>query len=281
MLRTGRALQGCLKLVDLVVELLDARIPQTSRNPALDRAFKGKQRFLVFAKADLADPRATERWRASLDREGQGAVFVDARDAGQVAQLSGLWRREVDRERSSRRHGHIGNRPVRILIAGIPNVGKSTLVNRLADARRARVGPRPGVTRHQQWIRLRGGIELLDTPGVLWPRIRSKELELRLALVGTIPDDLVGEELLAEYLWHVLRPRTGVNWNLYGLDAPPEDVDDLLLAVGTRRGCLRSGGVVDTRQSAVRLLRDYRSGRLGRFTFGAAPEPPGDRASRT
>ena len=269
MLRAGRSLQACLRLVDLVVELLDARIPQTSRNPNFGRLFQGKRRFLVFAKTDLADPGFSARLGARLEQAGQAAAFLDVRDAKQARRLPELWRREARQARSGRRHAGLSQRPVRVLIAGIPNVGKSTLVNRLAEARKAQVGPRPGVTRQEQWIRLRGGIELLDTPGVLWPRIRSKELELQLALVGSIPDEMVGEEILAEYLLHALRPRAAdVKWELYGLSTPPGDVDDLLLTVGRRRGCLRSGGMVDTRQSAVWLLKDYRAGRLGRFTLG-------------
>ena len=270
MLRAGRSLQACLKLVDLVVELLDARIPRASRNPNFDQLFRGKRRFLVFAKTDLADPGCSDRWGTVFEQAGQAATFVDVRDAKQVRGLPELWRREVEEERAGRRHGSFSRRPVRVLVAGIPNVGKSTLVNRLAEGRKAQVGPRPGVTRHEQWIRLPGDVELLDTPGVLWPRIQSKELELRLALVGSVPDEMVGEELLSEYLLHTLRANAvGVNWELYGLHAAPADVDDLLLAVGTRRGCLRGGGVVDTRQSAVCLLKDYRTGRLGRFTLDA------------
>jgi ribosome biogenesis GTPase A len=261
-------MQARLKLVDLVVELLDARLPATSRNPAFARLFGNKPRCEVFTKSDLAAAAACREWRRRLEGEGRVVRFVDAKAGHGLDGLVAWWQGLVAAARAHSGAKHALHRPVRVMIAGIPNVGKSTLVNRLAAARRAAVGPRPGVTRHQQWIRLADGAELLDTPGVLWPRIRSKRMELKLALAGTIKDELVGVELVAEFLWEwAFRNPDALDFRLYGLPAVPESPDALLTAVGTRRGLLRSGGEVDTAQSASVLLRDFREGRLGRVVL--------------
>jgi ribosome biogenesis GTPase A len=273
MLRTGRDLQAQLKLVDLVVELLDARVPGTSRNPAFTELLGQKQRFLLFAKADLAAPEGNRAWQQAMARDGQDAFFADLRSQGAVSRLPQLLADAVARGRKARGATRPLNRPVRVMIAGIPNVGKSTLVNRLSAGKRAKVGPRPGVTRHHQWVTLKGGLELLDTPGVLWPRLDSKTLELRLTVVGAIPDDLVGEEMVAEYLLELLRHRAAHSvWARYELEHAPIGVDELLERVARRRGLLQSGAVPDMRRSAVAFLKDFRDGHLGRYTFD---EPEG------
>ena len=159
------------------------------------------------------------------------------------------------------------------MIVGIPNVGKSTLINRLVASKRAAVGPKPGVTRHNQWIRLKGDVELLDTPGVLWPRIDSKEHELKLALCGSIREETVGPELLADYAWAQLsrQDQRDVAWDTYGLEKCPETPDAFLEAIGRRRGLLRAGGAVDPAQSAAILIKEIRDGRLGRLSFDPSP----------
>ena len=275
MLRAGRQIQSILELVDVVVELLDARIPATSRHPTLARLFGNKPRSLVFNKSELADPAASEAWLRNLRKDGASAVFVDSLSGRNLERLLPAWRRLVGTgggggDRGSGRMQAL--RPVRIMIAGIPNVGKSTLVNRMAESKRARVGPRPGVTRHQQWIPLKEGVELLDTPGVLWPRFSDKRTELKLALTGAIKDELVGEELVAEYLWDWAYAHPGkIEFTLYGLTSCPETAGELIEAVGRRRGLLRGGGTVDTRLSAQVLLRDFRECRLGRITLDEVP----------
>jgi len=272
MLKAGRQMQACLKLVDLVVELLDARLPLSSRNPAFRRLLVGKPVCLVANKADLADPDSSQAWSAWFRHEGETAVFVSTRRRQDMEALVPALRDLVEADR--RRRGAVRplTRPVRIMIAGVPNVGKSTLVNRLAERRRAAVGPKPGVTRQNQWIRLRGNLELLDTPGVLWPQVRDKTHELQLALIGAMKDEIPGVDMIARCLWTCLRQRPGaVDWTPYGLLSPPENADDLLAAVGRRRGYLRPGGVVDILQSATALVKDFREGRLGRFTLEWPP----------
>lgn len=268
MLKAGREMHERLGLIDLVVLLLDARIPRTSRNPALEEAIAAKPRLFVFNKSDLADPAITREWQAHFATAGEAAAFVDAQHGPGVPQL--LPRLQAAWEEERRRRGATRPlvRPMRIMICGIPNVGKSTLVNRLAQRHKAAVGPKPGVTRAQQWIRLQGGIELLDTPGVLWPRITDKETELLLGLAGTIKDEVIGEELLAEYLWFRLCHGGGqITWNKYGLDQCPADPHALLDTIAQRRGFLRQGGMPDRQQAAITFLADFRSGQLGRVTF--------------
>ncbi len=272
MLKAGRDMQERLKLVDAVVELLDARIPSTSRNPALRKLMEHKPRFVVFNKADLVGQDYARAWTDFLRSRGERALFLDALHGTNVHRLLPEMKQLVDAARKRRGATQPLLRPIRLMIVGIPNIGKSTLVNRLVTTKRAAVGPRPGVTRNQQWIRLNNGMDLLDTPGVLWPKIANKTAELKLALVGSIKDELVGEELLGEFLWDQLRIHAGaVAWDLYDLAECPETPDELFEAIGRRRGLLRAGGVVDRRQSAVLLLKDYREGRLGRLPLEPVP----------
>lgn len=265
MLKAGKDMAERLRLVDLIVEILDARLPTLSRNPMFDKTFGEKPRFLLFNKADLVPEDFVDAWRERIKQDGSPCAFVDALHGDR--RLSGLPRRWAEFVKVQRRGRGATNpllRPIRVMIAGIPNVGKSTLVNRLVATRRTRVGPRPGITRAQEWIRLKDGTELLDTPGVMWPRVQNKVHELNLGLIGAIKEDLLGEELLAEFLHTVLFRESGrVCWDLYNLDGPPEAPDALLEAVGRRRGLLGPGGNVDRRQSAITLLADFRQGRLG------------------
>jgi ribosome biogenesis GTPase A len=280
MLKAGRDMQERLKLVDAVVELLDARIPSTSRNPTLRKIVEHKPRFVVFNKSNLVTPEYCRRWSAWFRQRGENVMFLDALTGFNVEKLLPSLKRFVDHQRRSRGATTGMLRSIRLMIVGIPNVGKSTLVNRLVVSRRAAVGPRPGVTRNQQWIRLKNGMDLLDTPGVLWPKICNKRTELKLALVGGIKDDLVGEQFLAEFLWEQMCLNEGaVDWGLYDLEGPPELPEHLLEAVARRRGILRAGGELDLQKSAVSLLKDYRDGRLGRLELEQVPEPGEDGAA--
>ncbi|OGV68436.1 MAG: ribosome biogenesis GTPase YlqF [Lentisphaerae bacterium RIFOXYB12_FULL_65_16] len=275
MLKAGRRMHELLRLVDLVVELLDARIPASSRNPAFRQSLLGKPHFLVLNKSDLADPEATRGWCQWFAAHGERVLAVATQNAGDMAQLQGAWQEAVAAERQLRGSTRALNRPVRIMIAGIPNVGKSTLVNRLAASRKAVVGPKPGVTRQTQWVPLQGGMELLDTPGVLWPRLRNKAHELKLGLIGSMADELAGPELLAEFLLYQLAQQSRpTRWDVYGLATAPASAADLLEAVGRRRGLILPGDKVDTFRSAIALMKDFRDLRLGRFTL-EVPDDPG------
>lgn len=283
MIKATRKINEALKIIDLVVEVCDARIPGSSRNPTFDRLFERKPRFVVFNKADLADPAATGLWKAWYERRGIRVAPISAGTGEGVASLVAQWKSAY---LANPRQADIGQplrHPLRVLISGVPNVGKSTLINRLAAEHRAAVGPSPGVTRFNQWIPIKGGVELLDTPGILWPKIRDKEHELRLAVCGCIRDPVVGNELLGEFLWYdLVRLGVPVRWDLYGLARRPESSDELMQAVARRRGLLRAGGDADLERSSTTLIRDFRDGKLGRFTFerpaGAndVDEPPAE-----
>lgn len=273
MLKAGRKMREVLKLVDLVVELVDARLPASSRNPEFKTLLPGKPVLLLATKADLADPHLSRAWQAYFAHKGEPSLFLDAARLPAPAELAATWKKLAEQERRKRGATRPLTRPVRVMIAGIPNVGKSTLVNRLSAGRKAEVGPKPGVTRSNQWIPLEGGIELLDTPGVLWPRIRNKIHELKLGLVGAIRDEVLEPELLAEFLWFVLKDLgPAVRWDLYALEAGPETPEEFMAAVARRRGLLRAGGRIDSERAAQALLKDFRGARLGRLTLESPPE---------
>lgn len=272
MLKAGKAMQDALKLVDLVVELIDARAPVSSRNPSLREMLQGRPFLLVANKIDLADPKETRRWTEAFAARGERMFTLDSRHLGNFRGLTDVWRTMVTEERASRGATRPLLRPIRIMIAGVPNIGKSTLINHLSEKNKAQVGPKPGVTRQNQWIRLTGGFELLDTPGILWPNIRDKRHELLLALLGNLKEELVDIVLLADYLWTELRRQTNVRWNVLGCQDCPASPDDLLNGLARHRGLLRQGGQPDLFRAASAFLKEYRDGRLGRFTFESATQ---------
>ena len=278
MLKATRQMQEAISLVDLVVELADARAPASSRNPEIRGFFPNKPFLIVANKTDLADPAACRLWGKWFAEQGERAFFLDSRRIANIRGLTELWRRIVLETRAARGATRPLNRPARIMIVGVPNVGKSTLVNHLHNRNQAKVGPKPGVTRLNQWIALDNDVELLDTPGILWPRIRDKKHELLLALLGIMKEDLVMPTLVVEYFcWEVQRLGDGaaVKWNALGLDAPPTDGNDLLNALARRRGLLRPGGVPDLDRAAIAVIKDFRNARLGRLTFELPPRTDG------
>lgn len=273
MLKAGRELQEVVRLVDLAVELVDARAPASTRNPRFRQWVQGRPTVVVAAKADLADPAASRQWQAYFETQGERAAFLDLTRLTDPGPLLASWRQTAQDHRRARGATTELRRPVRLLIAGVPNVGKSTLVNRLSRSRRAQVGPKPGVTRQHQWVSIGGDLEALDTPGVLWPQLRDKAHELRLGLAGCIRDEVLGLELLAEFLWDSLRrqPEGRVRWDLYGLAGPPASGEEFLAAAAARRGLFRAGGSVDAERAAAAVLKDFREGRLGRVTLELPP----------
>jgi ribosome biogenesis GTPase A len=273
MLKAGKAMQEVLRLVDLVIELVDARAPASTRNPRFRELLHSRPVLIVANKADLADPAQSRSWQAYLEAQGERVLLLDSPHLTDASRLVATWKQVAEAERRGRGATHELTRPVRLMIAGVPNVGKSTLVNRLYEGKRVLVGPKPGVTRQNQWVPLRDGVELLDTPGVLWPRIQTKEHELRLGLVGCIRDEVLGIELLTEFLWDVLRQESSgrVNWALYGMDAAPATPEGFIEAVARRRGLLLPGGRIDAERAATAVLKDFREGRLGRITIEGPP----------
>jgi len=276
MTRARRQIEEKLRLVDAAIELLDARVPHSSRNPMIGRILRGKPRLVVLNKADLADPRATERWIAAFRGEGHDCIAVDAAAGKGVKEIAARVRELVapQMERMAAR-GVVKPRAVRALIVGIPNVGKSTLINRLAGRGAAATGDRPGVTKGQQWIKVGGEMELLDTPGILWPKFEDQAVGMRLAAIGSIREEILN---LEEVAFFVVKTLAMNYWDAFvqrfGLEGgPPEDVEDpgqvvdVLERIGRKRGCLVSGGRVDLEKASGVLLRDLRAGKLGRITL--------------
>ena len=272
MQKARKQLQEALKLVDLAVELVDARAPVSTRNPQLSAILSGKPRLVVANKADLASPAGNNAWAKYCAEKGIRIYFLDARRPGSLKELTAAWRQCVLDERAAKGVTRPLVRPIRIIIAGVPNVGKSTLVNHLNDHNTALVGARPGVTRVNQWIPLGNGMELLDTPGLLWPRIRDKKHELMLALLDIMNNEVVSRELIADFLaWKLETMKVSVPWENYGLEKVPDDGDQLLTGIARKRGYLLPGGRLDTERAAYSFIRDFRDKKLGRLTLEWPP----------
>lgn len=269
MAKTRRKIKESLSLVDAVVELLDARVPSSSRNPELDSMTAGKPRLVVLTKADLADDRATEQWLAWLRGSGVAAMAADCKSGRGMAGFVPLLRRVLADKLAQWEEKGMGSRPIRAMVVGIPNVGKSSFINRMARGGKAKTEDRPGVTRGNQWFVLESGAQLLDTPGVLWPKFEDQTVARHLAFTGAISDRILDPEELACSLLEVLRadyPHLLIE--RYKLpEELPEDGWELLGAIGRGRGMLVSGGEVNTERAAIMLLDEYRGGKLGRITL--------------
>ena len=281
MAKTKRQIQEDLKLIDVVVELLDSRIPISSRNPDINTIVKGKKKIIVLNKSDLADEKETIKWVEYFKAQKIPAVITDA-NSGKgikevIKQAELIMKDELDKREEKGRTG----RKIRIMILGIPNVGKSSFINRLANKNSLEVGNKPGVTRKKQWIKISNSIELLDTPGVLWPKFESDEVALNLAYTGTIKDDVLEKTDVAFYfLKYMLENEIDKLVARYNLSKQellnslenqtrPENeiIYDIMLQIGKLRGAVVSGGNVDDVKTANIILEDFRSGKLGRITL--------------
>ena len=274
MTKARRAMQEDIKLIDLIIELVDARCPQSSRNPDIDEMGKNKARLILLNKSDLSDPAANRAWTAYFESLGFAVLEINARSGAGMKAIQGKVQ-EACREKIERdRKRGILNRPVRAMVAGIPNVGKSTFINSFAGKACAKTGNKPGVTKGKQWIRLNKGLELLDTPGILWPKFEDPEVGMRLAYTGAVKEDVIDTETLACHFMELLAkfyPQTLLE--RYKLEAPESaDGYDLLQLAGKKRGYLVSGGEVNTERMAKALMDDYRSGKLGRLTLESPEE---------
>jgi len=276
MTRAKRQIQEKLKLIDIAIELLDARVPISSRNPMIDDVLQGKPRLIILNKSDLSDPRMNEQWKQYFEHEGHTCAIVDSSTGTGVNQISVLTK-EILKEKIDRQIAKgMRPRPIRSLIVGIPNVGKSTLINRLAGRNVAITGDKPGVTKGQQWIKTSNDLELLDTPGILWPKFDDQMVGYRLAITGAIREQILNLDdigynavkILCERYWDTLAER-------FDLDEPPSDLENnmeivrIMEEIGRKRGCLVSGGQIDLEKTSGIILRELRSGKLGRITLEA------------
>lgn len=272
MAKTRRLIQENLRLVDAVVEVTDARIPHSSRNPEIAKLLGAKPRIVVLNKSDTADEGVTRGWIEHYRAAGVTAVSTDCKSGKNVNRVLPMVREALKDEIAKWAAKGMVGRPIRLMIVGIPNVGKSALINRLAGSKRVRVEDRPGVTRGKQWIKLAGDVELLDTPGVLAPKFEDKEVGVSLAFTGAIKDDILDIETLALVFIHKLRAVSVEPLRArYGIEIDSEMSSlEVLEAIGRRRGFLVSGGEINTERAAIILLDEFRSGKLGRISLEAA-----------
>ena len=270
MAKTRRLISENLKLVDVVIELLDARLPLSSRNPEIDGIVGKKPRIVVLNKCDIADEKANEAWIEYFQKKGISAFLADCRSGKGFSALSPAIDQVLKEKFERDRHKGIQRHSVKMMIVGIPNVGKSSFINRLSSRSAAKTGDRPGVTTAKQWIRIAGKYELLDTPGILWPKFESVDVARRIAFTGGIKDEIMDIEELAFYLIGYLKENYWENiaerYKLTEADAELESWD-LVTAIGKKRGCIVSGGEVDTFRTSALILDEFRSAKLGRISL--------------
>ena len=274
MTKTKRMIKANLPLVDAVVEIVDARVPESSKNPDLQSLIEGKPRIVILNKCDAADDNSTQKWLSWYSRQGITAIAADCRSGKGlnkfVPAVKNVLSDLIEKYESKGMKG----RAIHLMVVGIPNVGKSSFINRLAGQKKAKVEDRPGVTRDKQWIRMNDDIELLDMPGVLWPKFEDMSVGEKLAFTGAVKDDVVDIEALASRLLYILndlyRSRITERYKIEASDG--EDGYELLQKVGKARGMLVSGGEINTERAAITVLDEYRSGKLGRITLELPPK---------
>lgn len=271
MAKTRRLMRENLSLVDIVVELRDARIPKSSRNPEIEKIVGDKPRLVVFNKADIADASVTELWQNYYRSHGVKTIAVDCKSGKGLNQFIPAVRGALTDVMKRREEKGMSGRPIRIMIVGVPNVGKSSLINRLAGGKKAKVEDRPGVTRGKQWVRLESGVELLDMPGVLWPKFDDKTVGERLAYTGAIKDDVYDMEWVAmRFLYFILQRYPSLveqRFKVTKQETESLEPFQLLELVGKKRGMILPGGLINTERAAIMVLDEFRSGKIGRITL--------------
>jgi len=271
MTKTKRQIQASLKLVDAVAEILDARIPLSSKNPDLQKLIQNKPKVVLLNKCDMANQTATSRWIDYYASQGITAIAVDCKSGKGLNKFAPAVNNVLSERRERLKAKGMVNPMLRIMIVGIPNVGKSSFINRVAKQNRAKVEDRPGVTRGNQWYTIAKNIEMLDTPGVLWPKFDDKIVGERLAFTGAVKDQILDTELLAVRLLDFLRSLKPADFiarfKLEDIDLEAIDSYELLNVIGKKRGMLISGGEINTERAAIMLLDEFRSGKLGRITL--------------
>lgn len=272
MAKTKRLIIEHLKAVDVAAELLDARIPLASANPMVEELLSGKPRIVILNKADLADPGMTKAWESYYKRKGVAAVSMSCGNGKDKKKFLRLIKEAAGPMLEKWKRRGLKTRSVRIMILGIPNVGKSTLINFISGTAAARTANTPGHTRGKQWVRLSQGLDLLDTPGVLWPKFEDQVAALRLAATGAIAGDVFDADTVVPELMRVLaRTAPDALREKYGIEDAAADPQILLAQAGKRRGCILPGGAIDYARAQTMILNDFRSGKLGRITLDAVP----------
>lgn len=267
MTKARRMMEENIKLIDLVIEVVDARIPMSSRNPDIDNLAKNKARLILLNKSDLSDERLNQQWIDYFAQKGVLCLKLNSRSGAGIKQMNSAIERACHEKIERDKKKGIMNRPVRAMVVGIPNVGKSTFINAYAGRACAKTGNKPGVTKGKQWIRLNKNVELLDTPGILWPKFEDQTVGLRLAFIGSIKDEILQtEELASELVKFLNQSYPGVLEEKYTIESS-EDNYEVLRRIAESRHCLVRGSELDVEKAAAILLDDFRNGRLGRLTL--------------
>lgn len=265
MTKTRRMIEENLKLVDAVVEIVDSRIPESSRNPLLTELVGNKPRIIMLNKCDYSDDNVTKKWREYYEKQGYSVLVCDCRSGKGINRFLPLLKQKLSDLLERRRAKGMIGKALRIMVVGIPNVGKSSFINRMANSKKVKVEDRPGVTRGKQWVSIDKEVELLDMPGILWPKFDDKEIAVRLAFTGAIKDDVMDVEALAEELGAYLREHYPDRLReRYKLDSLDGYITEL---IARKRGMMISGGEPDTERAAITLLDEYRSGKIGKITL--------------
>ncbi len=277
MTKAKRQMQEDIKLIDLIIEITDARVPMSSRNPDIDEIGKNKARLVLLNKSDLADPKSNEQWIQYFKEQGYHAVGIDARNKNGIKKVQNTileaCKEKIERDK---RKG-IKNRPVRAMVVGIPNVGKSTFINTYAGKAATKTGNKPGVTKGKQWVRLNKNVELLDTPGILWPKFEDQAVGERLAMIGSIKDDVLNVEELSLVMIDYLREHyKGAIANRYEVSEEGRHVE-VLEAIAQKRGCIKRDQEIDYAKAAQLVMDEFRNGRLGQVTLELPPKEEEDR----
>ncbi|MBR1853321.1 MAG: ribosome biogenesis GTPase YlqF [Lachnospiraceae bacterium] len=276
MTKAVRMMQENIKLIDLMIELVDARIPLSSRNPDISELGKNKARIVLLNKSDLADPAQNNQWMQYFEEQGAYALEINSKSGSGIKSVNGLVQEACKEKIERDRKRGIVNRPVRAMVVGIPNVGKSTFINAFAGKACTKTGNKPGVTKGKQWIRLNKNLELLDTPGILWPKFEDQEVGMRLAFIGSMNDEIIiPEELACDLICEICRFYPEALKLRYDIAKQPGSVErltaeqaaELLQEIAVNRKCFTKGEAPDLPRAASFLIDDFRSGRLGRMTL--------------
>jgi ribosome biogenesis GTPase A len=272
MTKAKRMMQENIKLIDLVIELVDARLPVSSRNPDIDELGKNKARLILLNKADLAEEKWNDAWAEYFKKKGYSVVKVNSKKGGGIKSIQGVIQEACKEKIERDRKRGILNRPVRAMVVGIPNVGKSTFINALAGKACAKTGNKPGVTKGKQWIKLNKNIELLDTPGILWPKFEDQQVGLRLALIGSIRDEILNQDEMAiELIEYLKNHYQGILADRYQVDEN-EDKVKILEQIALNRNCKMKGNELDYEKASKIVLEEFRNGKLGKISLETPEE---------
>lgn len=271
MTKAKRMMQEDIKLIDLIIELVDARVPISSRNPDIDDLGKQKARLILLNKSDLSDERQNVRWTEYFVNQGFYVVKVNSRSGAGLKQINGVIQEACKEKIERDRRRGIKNRPIRAMVVGIPNVGKSTFINSYAGRACTKTGNKPGVTKGKQWIRLNKNVELLDTPGILWPKFEDQKVGMKLAMIGSIKDEILNiEELALEVIRVLMEDYKGILKSRYNVDEDATAVS-VLEQIAVNRKCMQRGNQLDYGKASQILMEEFRNGKIGRITL----EQPG------